>query len=130
MRGFAQHRGGVRDVRISESTDFLYIELRCQLEVWETICKVDALTLHKEILEIMTLKTVYVVIEIGCIECKKNSEVLFVSENGNEATEVFDRLTQKETNRGFQRDDPKTILLSADYNQRKIELHKWEAEDD
>ena len=75
----------------------------------------------------MTLKTVYVVIEIGCIECKKNSEVLFVSENGNEATEVFDRLTQKETNNGFERDDPKTILLSADYNQRKIELHKWEA---
>jgi len=77
------------------------------------------------------MKDIYVVIEIGCIECKNNSEVLFVSENANEAAEVFDRLTQEENdgvnNYGFDPDDPKTILLSADYNQRKIELHKWEA---
>ena len=80
------------------------------------------------------MKTVYVILDIGCIECKNNSEVLFVSENANEATEVFDRLTQEENdgvnNFGSWSDDPKTILLSADYNQRKIELHKWEADDE
>jgi len=85
------------------------------------------------------MKTVYVTLDIGCIECKNNSEVLFVSENANEAAEVFDRLifdrlTLEENdgvnNYGFDPDDPKTILLSADYNQRKIELHKWEADDE